>query len=120
MKIVLPIEKVNNEDLIGTSFGRSESFMYFDSEKDETLITVNPAAKLQGGAGIKAAQKVIDMGADIVILPQCGQNAMDLFNAANMSVKKSVDRDILSNIEKCLNNKLATLNEAHPGFHHKQ
>lgn len=120
MKIVLPIEKVNGEDLVGSSFGRTEYFMYFDSEKDETTVIDNSAAMLQGGAGIKAAQTVIDMGADIVILPQCGQNAMDLFNAANISVRKSVDRDVLHNIEKCLNNQLEALNEAHPGFHHKK
>lgn len=118
MKIVLPIEKTNGEDLVGTSFGRTEYFMYFDSEKDETLISENKAAMQQGGAGIKAAQAVIDMNPDVVILPQCGQNAMDLFIAAKLTVLKSVSRDVLENIEKCLNNQLETLNDPHPGLHH--
>ncbi|MBN2604705.1 MAG: NifB/NifX family molybdenum-iron cluster-binding protein [Bacilli bacterium] len=118
MKIVLPIEKTSEEDLIGTSFGRTEYFMLFDSEKDETVITDNKAAMQQGGAGIKAAQTVIDMHADVVILPQCGQNAMDLFIAAKVTVLKSISRDVLENIEKCLNNQLEVLNDPHPGLHH--
>ena len=119
MKIVLPIEKINGEDLLGSSFGRTEYFMLFDSEKDETTVIDNSAAMLQGGAGIKAAQTVIDLDADVVILPQCGQNAMDLFVAAKTTVLKSVSRDVLENIEFCLNNKLEALNDAHPGLHHK-
>ena len=46
----------------------------------------NPAAEAQGGAGIQAAQFLVDQGADVLITVRCGQNAADIFGTAGMKI----------------------------------
>jgi len=119
MKIAFPTENVNGQEMIGSSFGRTQNFMLYDTVSHQMSVIKNVASTLQGGAGIKAAQMIIDMKAEILLTPQCGENAIELLNQAKIIVKKSVGRDIQENINFFLDNKLNLLNDIHPGFHHK-
>ena len=56
--------------------------------KEGTFIE-NSAANSEGGAGIKAAQNVVDSKAEILITPRCGQNAADVLQAADIKIYKT-------------------------------
>jgi len=118
MKIALPIQKADNGQIIGFSFGRTAQFLIFDTVTQQSTIIDNTAMGLQGGAGIRAAQTLIDLHIEALITPQCGENAEVLLKKANVSLYHSNGENIQENIALMLQNKLNSLNEVHPGFHH--
>jgi predicted Fe-Mo cluster-binding NifX family protein len=77
----------------------------------------NSAAASQGGAGIKAAQNIVDHGAEAIISPRCGENAAEVLNAAEIKIYKSINNSIRDNIEAFKQGKLNLLHEIHPGLH---
>lgn len=115
LKIAVPVDE-NKKDVC-VSFGRAPYFMVCDVEEDRVEILDNPAADAQGGAGLKAAQFVLDSGADTVITVRCGENAGNVFKAADIVVYKSKVSDARENIELLKEKKLVELTEFHPGFH---
>ncbi|MBQ6853137.1 MAG: hypothetical protein IJO07_03050, partial [Peptococcaceae bacterium] len=58
MRIAVPVEE--NEKEICPSFGRTPLFYIFDTETNSGTLIENDAMNAPGGAGIKAAQTVID------------------------------------------------------------
>ena len=85
MKIAIPMEEKSMSSSICVTFGRAPYFLIFDTDTEKETYIENPAAAAQGGAGIKAAQAVIDAGAEAVILPRLGQNAAEVFEAGQIA-----------------------------------
>ena len=116
MKILIP---VNDDKLtICPVFARAPFFLIYN---DATVDCVdNPAANAQGGAGLKAAQFVVDQEADAVITPRLGENAAEVFHAAEIKIYLSIGDDAKANAEMLINNELETLTHFHSGFVGKQ
>ena len=68
MKIAIPVNE--DQQTICPSFGRTPFFALWDSQNQETLYLDNSAAASQGGAGIKAAQLLVDNGAEAILTPR--------------------------------------------------
>lgn len=117
MKIAIPMEEKSMSSSICVTFGRASYFLIFDTDTEKETYIENPAAAAQGGAGIKAAQAVIDAGAEAVILPRLGQNAAEVFEAGQIALYKAEFGSVKHNIELLKNRKLAKLTEFHSGFH---
>ena len=117
MKIAIPVEEISLNVNVCVSFGRSPYFLIYDMDTNEEKYLVNEAADAQGGAGIKAAQLVLDEGAEAVIIPRLGQNAADVLNAGNVRLYKSEFGSASHNIDLFKENKLSILTEIHAGFH---
>ncbi|MDD4839055.1 MAG: NifB/NifX family molybdenum-iron cluster-binding protein [Clostridia bacterium] len=117
MKIVIPVD----ENLIGTgvcpSFGRTPYFMMYDTESKESIFIENAAARSAGGAGIKAAQTIVDNRVSVVIAPRCGENAANVLVAAGVKLYKSTNESAMDNIQSFISDKLLPLDNIHPGFH---
>ena len=58
MKIAIPVE--DNQTEICPSFGRTSMFLIYDTETKEKKYLDNSGIAMQGGAGIKAAQVIVD------------------------------------------------------------
>lgn len=119
MKIAIPAEKKSDDTKICISFGRTPYFLIFDTDTKEKSFLENTAATSQGGAGIKAAQSIIDNGAKAVLTPRCGENAANVFKVANVKLYKTKNDSMDENIEAFLNDGLEVLSDVHPGFHGK-
>jgi predicted Fe-Mo cluster-binding NifX family protein len=117
MKIVIPLESRSLDVPVCPSFGRTPLFVLVDTEKDTEEFLDNGAAASQGGAGIKAAQMIVDQGAVAVITYRLGQNAADVLTAANVEIYKAQDGTVKDNIERFKEGKLSLLTDIHPGFH---
>ncbi len=117
MKIIIPVEGKNTDAPVCPSFGRTPFFMLFDTETQKSDFIDNAAANSQGGAGIKAAQTLVDSGAKILITYRCGQNAADVLNAGGIQIYKAEPGSANDNIQKYKEEKLAILTDIHPGFH---
>ena len=117
MKIAIPVEEKNIKGNICVSFGRAPYFMFHDTEKNKSDFIINSAANSQGGAGIKAAQIIVDNNADILITPRCGDNAAEILKAAYITIYKSKNNLIEDNLKYFKEDKLNLLTEIHSGFH---
>lgn len=117
MKIAIPVEDKAMESRVCISFGRTPFFLIYDTETNSSVFLENSAAGSQGGAGIKAAQIIVDSGANAIITPRCGENAAAVLKAANIKLYKTVNDIIADNIKAFNEGTLSLLNEIHAGFH---
>ena len=74
--------------------------IFFFQDEDTETVMENPAAEAQGGAGIQAAQFLVDQGADVLITVRCGQNAADIFGATRMKIYKSAGETAAKDVER--------------------
>ena len=63
MKIAIPVDDKSLNSAVSQSFGRAPYFFFYDTETEESDFLDNGAVASQGGAGIKAAQAIVDNGA---------------------------------------------------------
>ncbi len=117
MIIVIPTNNNNIDNGICPSFGRSPFYLIFDDSNDEYHFVVNEAANSQGGAGIRAAQFIVDNKADVVLTPRCGENSANVLLAANIGMYKTISDSIQENITLFKEGKLASLSDIHAGYH---
>ncbi len=117
MKVAIPVDDNNINSNVCISFGRAPYFMFYDTEKQKSNFVNNSAANSRGGAGIKAAQIIVDNNADVLITPRCGENAADVLKAAYITIYKSNNNSIEENLKDLKEEKLHLLTEIHSGFH---
>ena len=113
MKIAIPLDETKKA--VCVSFGRAPFFLFEDGEKSEIL--ENPAAEAQGGAGIQAAQFIVDQGAEALVTVRCGENAAEVFRGAGMKIFEAEGLDAGQNLALAKDNKLAPLTRFHAGYH---
>jgi predicted Fe-Mo cluster-binding NifX family protein len=117
MKIAVPVNEKSVENNVCESFGRAPYFLIFDLVKNDFDFIDNDAADSQSGAGIKAAQIIVDSNSDVLLTPRCGGNAADILEASKVEIYKTRNLSVIENIEAFNGGKLAPLEEIHPGFH---
>ena len=89
MKIAIPVDEKTMETTVCPSFGRSPFFLIYDTESKNAAFVDNSAAASQGGAGIKAAQAIVDNQVSALLTPRCGENAAQVIQAANIKIYKT-------------------------------
>ena len=115
MKIAIPVEDYETE--ICQSFGRAPMFLIYDTETKEKKLLDNSGIAVQGGAGIKAAQVVVDQRAEALLAPRCGENAAKVLQGANVKLYQTEGLSVDENIRAFEKNRLQELTDIHPGFH---
>ena len=113
MRIAIPLDE-NKQDVC-IVLARAPYFLFREDGKD--TIVENPAAQAHGGAGIQAAQFLVDNGMNVLITVRCGQNAADVFKAAGMKIYKSANKAAADDLTAFEDGKLSELTEFHGGFH---
>ncbi len=117
MKIAIPVDEKTLESNVCASFGRTPYFLIYDTETKESIFIDNSAAASTGGAGIKAAQTIVDNKANALLTPRCGQNAADVIKSADIKIYKTTSASVKDNIAAFVDGKLPLLDEIHAGFH---
>ncbi|NLC31763.1 MAG: dinitrogenase iron-molybdenum cofactor biosynthesis protein [Clostridiales bacterium] len=118
MKIAIPVNSNTTASEVATSFGRAPFYLIHDDSLDSTQLRENIAAHSAGGAGVLAAQIVVDSGAEVLLTPRCGQNAADVLKAAGIKLYKSLDNlSAMDNIKAFEEGRLTQLSEIHKGLH---
>lgn len=117
MRIAIPVDDNREETAVCISFGRTPWFMIQDTEGSTLEFMENAAANSPGGAGIQAAQAVVDQKADVLLTPRCGENAAEVLRAAGVRMFKTFAGTASDNVQAFLDGKLAVLEETHAGFH---
>nr|WP_320024929.1 NifB/NifX family molybdenum-iron cluster-binding protein [uncultured Acetobacterium sp.] len=117
MKIAIPADEKVLASEVCMSFGRAPYFYIYETTTKMGDFINNEAATSPGGAGVKAAQIVVDNHADILITPRCGENAAEVFKVTKLQIYKSTVGSIQDNINAYMDKKLAVLDKFHAGFH---
>ncbi|MBC2725044.1 NifB/NifX family molybdenum-iron cluster-binding protein [Desulfosporosinus sp.] len=117
MKIAIPVDDKSMETSVCQSFGRTPYYLIYDTESQVSIFLDNSAVASQGGAGIKAAQTILDNQVHALITPRCGENAAKVLMAADIKLYKTISTSIKDNIAALNNGKLSLLEDIHPGFH---
>ena len=117
MKIAIPVDEKTLESNVCASFGRAPYFLIHDPETKESVFIDNSAATSTGGAGIKAAQTIVDNKANVLLTPRCGENAADVLKSADIKIFKTTSASAKDNIDDFMAGKLSLLDEIHAGFH---
>ncbi|NLZ93008.1 MAG: dinitrogenase iron-molybdenum cofactor biosynthesis protein [Firmicutes bacterium] len=117
MKIAIPVDEKSLQSNVSVSFGRTPYFLIYDPKTKKSVFLDNSAASSTGGAGVKAAQKVVDSKANILLTPRLGENAADVLKAAEFKIYKTTTASAKDNIDAFIAGKLPLLDEIHAGFH---
>lgn len=117
MIIAIPVDEKNMETNVGISFGRASYFHIYNTETKESSFIDNGAATCKGGAGIVAAQIVVDSKVSALLTPRCGEKAAEVLKAADVKLYKTSDGSTMKNINNFIDGKLSKLDEIHAGFH---
>lgn len=114
MKIMIPLDE--DKKSVCPVFSRAPYFLCGD--ESGVVVLENPAASAQSGAGLQAAQFVVDQMATAVVTMRCGQNAADIFQEAQIKIYEA-DRakDASENLTACQEGTLAELTHFHAGYH---
>ncbi len=117
MKIAIPVNAKDIKSSVCDSFGRTPYFLIYNTETNEETSVDNSAAASTGGAGIKAAQIIIDNQVNALLTPRLGTNAADVLKSANISIYKAISGSAKDNLDAFVAGKLSLLDEIHHGFH---
>jgi predicted Fe-Mo cluster-binding NifX family protein len=92
MKIVVSANGANLDAPASPVFGRCPTYIFVEMEiadKDRPLAfeaVENPAINAAGGAGIQAAQFVVERGAQAAVTGNMGPNAFNVFQSAGVPI----------------------------------
>ncbi|HNT75619.1 MAG TPA: NifB/NifX family molybdenum-iron cluster-binding protein [Anaerolineae bacterium] len=86
MRVVIPANGADLDAPTSPIFGRSSVFILVDPETLDFEALPNPALDAAGGAGVQAAQTVLQHGVGAVIAPNLGPNAFRVIQAAGIPV----------------------------------
>lgn len=117
MKVAIPVDDKSMSTSVSQSFGRTPYYLIYDTDSKESGFLDNSAIASQGGAGIKAAQTIVDSNINAIITPQCGENAAEVLRTANIKLYKTINFSVQDNICALNDGKLPILEDIHPGFH---
>jgi predicted Fe-Mo cluster-binding NifX family protein len=109
MILLISAKQQQLESPVEERFGRSEWFIKFDTETKHWEACPNPGASRSGGAGVAAAQFVIDQKASAVISGAFGPNAEEALRAANieMYLFSSSDASVQQTLDSFQQDKLS-------------
>ena len=86
MKIVVTANAGDLDAPASPVFGRCPTYVFVDPQTMDFEAVENPAISAAGGAGIQAAQFIVERGAQAVVTGNVGPNAFNVLHAANVPV----------------------------------
>lgn len=86
MKIAISSTGLIVSSLTDPRFGRCSNFAICDAEKNTYYFIENKAQQAGGGAGIAAAQQMIDEDIEIVLTGNMGPNAYNVIKNAGIKI----------------------------------
>lgn len=100
MKICVSSTAENLEAQLDPRFGRCLYLVIVDSENMQFEAIPNMAAGATGGAGIQAAQTIVNKGVQVVITGNVGPNAFGSLSTAGIEIVTGASGTIKEVIEK--------------------
>ncbi len=100
MKIAISSSGTALESNVDTRFGRCPYFIIFDTSDDTFSHIENQSRQAMGGAGVQAAQIIVDQNIKAVITGNIGPNAYKVLSAASIKVYSGTAGPVENAIDK--------------------
>ncbi|HAS27743.1 MAG TPA: dinitrogenase iron-molybdenum cofactor biosynthesis protein [Dehalococcoidia bacterium] len=118
MKIAITATGTTLENDVDSRFGRCPYFIIADPDTMEYEYLDNASAQAGGGAGIAAAQMIVEKGVESVLTGNCGPNAYNVLSPAGIKVITGVSGRIADVIEDYKEGRYKESAEANVSSHH--
>lgn len=110
MKIVVSSDGYDLDAPVSSVFGRCGAYIFVETENMEYQALDNPMASVPSGAGVRAAQFVVEHGAKVVLTGNVGPNAFEVFRSAGVdvllahegTVREAIEAYKLGQLEKAM------------------
>ena len=112
MKIVVTANAGDLDAPASAMFGRCPFYVFVDTETMEFEGVANAAVAASGGAGIQAAQFIIQRGAQAVVTGNVGPNAYGVLQAASVPVYPCQEETVRAAVEAFKAGRLSTTGQA--------
>lgn len=86
MILIISSQKADINSPVDSRFGRAQYFIKFDTDTNQWEAITNPSVNQRGGAGVSAAQLVINNKAQVVISGDFGPNASNALKAGGITM----------------------------------
>jgi len=86
MKVAVTANGTDLDSFVDPRFGRCQYFLFIDTDTMRIEVAPNAARQAAGGAGIQAAQFVVEKGVQAVITGSVGPNADEVLKSSNIPV----------------------------------
>lgn len=117
MKIAVSAAGQVLDDQVDPRFGRCQNYLIVDTDTMGFEVAANTGASSGHGAGIAAAQLIVDKGVNAVLTGNCGPNAFGVLNAAGVKVFTGVTGTIREAVESYKAGKLQPVTQPSSGAH---
>jgi predicted Fe-Mo cluster-binding NifX family protein len=112
MKICITAGASGLDAPVDPRFGRCPFFAFVDLDTMAIESVANQSAMAPGGAGIQAAQTVVNLGASALITGNIGPNAHATLNAAGIEIYQHAGGTVREAVERFKKGELAKLSGA--------
>lgn len=114
MKIGISSMGKDINSMLDVRFGRCNYFVIYDTEGGLVKAIENKGQMSGGGAGIAAAQQILDEDVDVVITGNMGPNAFNLFKNSDIKVYRCGSIKVETAVQLFKEGKLEELTQAGP------
>lgn len=118
MKIAITATGTTLENDVDARFGRCPYFIIVDPDTLEYEYIDNASAQAGGGAGIAAAQMIVEKGVEAVLTGNCGPNAYNVLSPAGIKVVTGVAGNLRDVIEDYKDGRFKESAQANVASHH--
>ena len=117
MKIAITASGDNLECQMDPRFGRCQNFLIIDPDTMDFEVMSNESAMASGGAGIQAAQTIVNTGINALITGNLGPNAYKILSAAGIETMTGASGTVRHALEQYNNGSLQPALGATVGAH---
>ena len=113
MKIIVTAEGPDLESAVDPRFGRAAFYILVDTENMKHVALDNERGRTsQQGAGVQAAQRVADTGAEALLTGHCGPKAHQTLSAAGIKVYSNQSGSVQDAVERLVRGEVAPSTKA--------
>ena len=118
MKIVVTSVGGGADSEVDPRFGRASTFVFFDTDTEKFVDIDNTiGVNASQGAGVRAAEAISQLGADVLITGHCGPKAFRTLRAAGIEISTVASGSVAQAIEQFKRGELTSLSSADVGGH---
>lgn len=100
MKICVSAEEPDIHALIAEEFGHSPFFLFYDTDTKSWEAFPNIAGESTTGAGLMAAEQVVQQGADVVLTGYVGVHGEKKLSSSNIRIIQDEDGTVEAAIKR--------------------
>ncbi len=87
MKIAITSNREGSDQPVEERFGRCAVFAIYDTDLGTLSFVPNQAKDANSGAGVKAAQQLMDLGVELLVTGKVGPGALEILNEGEIQVE---------------------------------